>query len=248
MSLLDCNFFSQTLKLNIAMTIILPEGPIAGCPVLYLLHGRSDDHTTWQRRTALERYLDGRRLLVIMPNVHRSYYTNMAHGGCYWDFISEEVPERVQQWFSPATDRSCTFVAGLSMGGYGAFKLALTYPERFAAAASLSGALNVARRDFSTEPNEALAEWRGIFGDLAQLPGSANDLFSLAEQVTRHGVRPSLFQACGQQDYLYQENLCFRDHAKKLGLDLRYTEGPGDHNWSYWDTLIQQVLDWLPLN
>jgi putative tributyrin esterase len=243
MPLFDCNFFSQTLGLSTSLTVLAPAGPLAGCPVLYLLHGHSDDHTTWMRLTALERYHAGRRLLVVMPDVHRSYYTNMAHGGRFWDFISQEVPQVVQEWFNPSTERSATFAAGLSMGGYGAFKLALTYPECFAAAASLSGALDVAHRELPTP--EEQAEWRAIFGEPQNIPGSENDLFALVEKAAKSKPQPRLYQCCGQQDFLYQENIRFRDHTRSLGLDLTYTESPGDHNWDYWDARIQDVLAWL---
>ncbi len=246
MPLFHVDFFSQALQLSTSTIILAPPGKLAGCPVLYLLHGRSDDHTIWTRRTSLERYLDGVNLLVVMPNAHRSYYTDMAQGGRYWTFISQELPAQVQEWFAPSQERSATFAAGLSMGGYGAFKLALTHPERFGAAASLSGALDVAR-ERSSEPTEMQAEWRQVFGDPAKIAGSPNDLFALARQAAQSPQRPRLFQACGQQDFLYEDNQRFRAHAGQLGLDLTYTEGPGDHNWAYWDQMIDVLLRWLPI-
>ena len=107
------------------------------------LHGHADDHTSWQRFTSIERYAEGLNLAVVMPAVHLSFYNDMAHGGKYWQFISEEVPAVVRDLFPLSSERKDNFVAGLSMGGYGAYKLASTYPERFAAAASLSGALDI---------------------------------------------------------------------------------------------------------
>jgi putative tributyrin esterase len=148
MILNDVNFFSEVLGLNSRMIVMLPQ-PGAGATgqprhrVLYLLHGHSDDCTAWQRWTSIERYVEELNLAVIMPDAHLSFYTDMAHGGRYWTFISQELPALAQRIFPLSTDRADTFVAGLSMGGYGAFKLALAYPERFAAAASLSGALDI---------------------------------------------------------------------------------------------------------
>lgn len=249
MALIHCSFHSEALQLAVAMDLILPQ---TAClkgrklPVLYLLHGMSDDHTIWQRRTSIERYADSLGLAVVMPAVNRSFYTDMASGPRYWTFVSEEVP-RVARSFFPLSDRRRdTFVAGLSMGGYGAFKLALSHPERFAAAASLSGALDLvglaSQRDEGRQ-----AEFAGIFGDFAQLPGSVNDLLHLAAQVGKSRTQPKLYQCCGTEDFLYANNLRFRRRAARTGLKITYRQGPGEHEWGYWDRQIQEVLAWLPL-
>ena len=146
MARLHTQFRSDALQIAVSVDVILPqEACLKGRkpPVLYLLHGLSDDHSIWLRRTSIERYADVLGLAVVMPAVNRSFYADTAYGAQYWTFVSEELP-RVMHGFFPLSDkRADTFVAGLSMGGYGAFKLALTLPDRFAAAASLSGALDV---------------------------------------------------------------------------------------------------------
>ncbi len=252
MALLHTQFRSDALQIAVSVDVILPqEACLKGRkpPVLYLLHGLSDDHSSWLRRTSIERYADALGLAVVMPAVNRSFYADTAYGAQYWTFVSEELP-RVMHGFFPLSDkRADTFVAGLSMGGYGAFKLALTLPDRFAAAASLSGALDVAIiAERSANEGEA---WRrekeSVFGDLDSLRGSSHDLLYLAEQVARRKRQPKLFQCCGSEDFLYVANTTFRKHAKKLGLDLHYEDGPGAHEWGYWDENIQRVLAWLPL-
>ena len=257
MALIHCNFFSDVLGLSCSMDVILPQAttrPIgmAGVaeretfPTLYLLHGLSDDHTIWQRRTSVERYVADLSLAVVMPAVHRSFYTDMAHGYRYWTYISEELPAICRSLFPLSAQREDTFVAGLSMGGYGAFKLALRCPERFAAAASLSGATDI--QIFRDSEGDERREWENVFGDLDALPGSDNDLLHLAERVAASdGPKPRLFQWCGTEDFLYEGNIKFRDHAQALGLDLDYSEGPGGHEWGMWDAQIQNVLDWLSL-
>ncbi len=185
-------------------------------------------------------------LAVVMPAVDRSFYTDMARGNRYWTFISEELPGICRAFFPLSARREETFVAGLSMGGYGAFKLALRCPGRFAAAASLSGALDVVGL-FADRP-ERRGEWENIFGDLERLRGSDNDLFHLADRLARSdGPKPALFQWCGTEDELYPYNVRFRDHALALGLSLTYREGPGGHDWARWDEQIRNVLRWLPL-
>jgi S-formylglutathione hydrolase FrmB len=257
MILTEVRFFSEALTLGCTMHVLLPQRPSAkaqGKPrkklrTLYLLHGHSDDHTAWQRWTSIERYVEGLNLAVVMPEVHLSFYTDMVSGGKYWQFISEEVPAVVRDMFPLSARRQDNFVAGLSMGGYGAFKLALTHPERFAAAASLSGALDIAEvvRVKKEDPaNEAwLAGMRNVFGDLDKVPGSKHDLFRLARKVARSTVKPRLYQCCGTADFLHADNVRFRDAVRKLPLDLTYEEGPGEHNWAYWDKMIQNVLAWM---
>lgn len=250
MALIQCSFRSEVLQIAASMNVILPQDACQTgrkLPTLYLLHGLSDDHTMWQRRTSIERYVDGLDLAVVMPAVNRSYYTDMAHGAKYWSFVSEELPQLARSFFPLSGKRADTFVAGLSMGGYGAFKLALRHPSRFAAAASLSGALDKARRT-AASPSEWTPELEDCFGKLDELAGSEHDVFHLARKVAqRQRLRPRLYVCCGTEDFLYQDNVRFRKHAKGLGLDLTYEEGPGEHEWGYWDKQIQKVLEWLPL-
>jgi putative tributyrin esterase len=256
MALVSCHFFSDVLGLASTMTVLLPDlppgpdglpaSPSRPFPVLYLLHGLSDDHTTWQRRTALERYLQGMNLAVVMPAVQRSFYANSLTGQRYWTFISEELPAIARAYFPLSTKREETYVAGLSMGGYGAFKLALTYPDRFAAAASLSGALDIVRV-LHEEEEAGEDEFRYIFGPASDVAGGPNDLLHLAAQVARRRQRrPALYQACGTEDHLYEDNVRFHTHALALGLDITYDESPAGHTWSYWDEQIRRVLAWLP--
>lgn len=254
MALIECKFFSETIGVSSAMHVILPQ-PAQGeigvrsravadrHPTLFLLHGMSDDHTIWLRRTSIERYVSALGLAVVMPAVHRSFYTDQAHGYNYWTFVSEELPAIARSFFPLSNRREDTFVAGLSMGGYGAFKLALRRPDLFSAAASLSGALNIARR--ADEPSP---EFIDTFGDAKTVRGSDNDLLHLADDLAASdGAKPLLYQCCGTEDFLYDDNQTFRRHAESLGLPLTYEEGPGTHEWGYWDASIQRVLNWLPL-
>jgi len=257
MALVQCDFFSDALGLSTSMNVILPQksytqigmessGGKEKYPVLYLLHGLSDDHTIWLRRTSVERYAASLGLVIVMPAVQRSFYTDMDKGLNYWTFISEELPQIVRSFFPISEAREDTFAAGLSMGGYGAFKLALSHPERYAAAASLSGAVDMA--GLVKRETLDLAELKLIYGDLDKLAGSDNDLLALAERVAgAQGPKPLLYQCCGTEDFLYEDNQIFREHAGRLNLDLAYEEGPGTHEWGYWDEHIQRVLKWLPL-
>src|SRR5215208_249466 len=129
MILNEVHFFPETIGVRSAMYVLLPQRTMDDAKnkrklkyrTLYLLHGHSDDHTAWQRWTSIERYVEGLNLVVVMPDVHLSFYNDMAYGPAYWQFISEEVPTLARDMFSLSADRENNFVAGLSMGGYGAF-------------------------------------------------------------------------------------------------------------------------------
>lgn len=259
MAFIDCHFFSDTLGISTALYAVVPQ-PAAGqigmasrgrrggrYPVLYLLHGLSDDHTIWMRRTSVERYASERGVAVVMPAAGRSYYQDMASGPRFWTHISEEVPRLARAFFPLSDRREDTYVAGLSMGGYGAFRMALTHPERFAAAGSFSGALDIVERVRPTrgESPDWARETVSMFGPRRKPAGTPSDLFALAKGVAQsRGPKPRLFQWCGTEDFLYQDNLRFRDHAQQLKLSLSYRESPGNHSWQYWDVQILEFLKW----
>ncbi|MFE9870951.1 alpha/beta hydrolase [Micromonospora sp. NPDC005686] len=254
MAHIRCDFFSEALGMGTSMTVLLPDHGAAGIgmpgaaaggdpPVLYLLHGLTDDDTVWTRRTSIERYVAPLGLAVVMPQVQRSFYCDEVHGNRYWTYLSAELPEVCRSFFRLSTRRDDTFVAGLSMGGYGAVKWALRHPERFAAAATLSGALDVTRRrHHPTHPVDP-AVWHTVWGD-GPVPAD-DDTVGLLQ---RSGDDlPALYVACGTEDFLYEDNLRFLDVARERDVPVTVDFGPGDHDWAYWDARISDVLAWLPL-
>jgi putative tributyrin esterase len=257
MALAHFDFFSEVLGMSMGMDVVLPQASVmrigmegdepAGLfPCLLLLHGLSDDHTVWQRRTSIERYAARYGLAVAMPSVHRSFYTDMDAGYPYWRYISEEIPAILQRYFPISPRREDNFVAGLSMGGYGAFKLGLRCPDRFAAAASLSGCLDLGLKVDEEEVDVGL-DFRLVFGG-QPVPGTANDLLTVATELVAGATPPpQLYQCCGTDDFLYAQNQSFKRHAELIGLPVDYHEGPGAHTWDYWDARIQDVLAWLPI-
>lgn len=262
MAFLDFHFFSEALGITCAAHMLIPQptsrqiGMAGGVrrekyPTLYLLHGLSDDHTIWTRRTSIERYAAEKNLAVVMPAVGRSFYQDTAGGAKYWTFVSEELPALCEQFFPLSGAREQRFAAGLSMGGYGALRLGLACPEKFAAAASLSGALDLARRLREAGRPGALmnrAEYVGVFGPELRGAGTDADLFFLAEKLAASTApRPRFYVACGTDDAMLEESRAFHGHLDALHLATAYRESPGGHDWSYWDAEIQRVLDWLPL-
>ncbi|MFE4712044.1 MULTISPECIES: alpha/beta hydrolase family protein [Bacillales] len=258
MALIECRFYSEVLGLSTSMTVILPQTTTSQIgmsnvtrgelhPTLYLLHGLSDDDSIWLRRSSIERYVAEMGIAVVMPQVHHSFYTDMAMGGQYWTFISEELPALARSFFPLSHKREDNFVAGLSMGGYGAFKLGLRKPESFAAVASLSGSLDIAQHFKNTDDPAAKRGYQMIFGE-KDVAGTPDDLLWLLKELDQsQGPKPAFYQCCGTEDFLYENNLSFRDACRKTTLSLTYDEGPGEHEWGYWDAKIRDVLAWLPL-
>lgn len=258
MALFHVNFYSDILGMCMQMDVIIPEASQGigissqrkdgKFPTLYLLHGMSDDHTIWQRRTSIERYATEKGIAVVMPTTHLAWYTDTQYGLRYWKFISEELPSKCHSFFAGMSDkREDTFAAGLSMGGYGAMKLGLAASETFAAVASLSGGLDAVECASGKEGIDKDL-WRGIFGKPRKIKGSENDLFYLAETLAKSGKSmPKIYMWCGTEDFLYLQNRRMKAHLERLGYDLTYEESHGDHQWKYWDEKIQTVLEWLPI-
>jgi putative tributyrin esterase len=249
---LRCDFVADSLGLATSMTVLLPQpsrtriGVAGGAgddppPVLYLLHGLSDDDTAWTRNTSIERYAEQLGLAVVMPQVHRSFYTDQAYGGDYRTFLTRELPDVVHRFFRVATEPERTFVAGLSMGGYGALGWALSEPDRFAAAASLSGALDVPEWSRGLGREEDPRIWERIFDGAEPL-----DVFALLERIDP-AAAPALYVCCGTGDPLLDGSTRFAAQAARTGLDVTESFTEGVHEWGYWDARIRDVLAWLPL-
>ena len=250
MALLHVTYFSEALNVQTSVDVILPEikqgigvdaAQEEALPkVLYLLHGYSDDHTIWQRRTSVERYASSRNLAIIMPGVSHSFYCNEEYGEKYWDFVSDELPKMMHRFFRLSDKPEDTFVAGLSMGGYGAMKLALNFPERFGAAASFSGAVDIA-----STSRTRLANWKRITGGKS-IKGTDCDLFHLAKTKAEEPHKPRLYVSCGTADFLYGQHQKFIPMLKKQGWDVTHYEEPdATHAWSFWDQEIRKFINFI---
>ncbi|MDY0294397.1 MAG: alpha/beta hydrolase family protein [Acholeplasmataceae bacterium] len=247
MAFLTLHIRSNALDLNTTVNVIIPQDikKDEKLKVLYLLHGYIGDHTDWVRYTSIERYSWNYRYAIIMPAVNNSYYMDTVSGLNYFTYVSKELPELMASLFPISTKREDTYVAGLSMGGYGALKIALTYPDRYAKAASLSGALDIdeIKRLANEQPRN---EWfNAVFG-LKPSQNTPTDLKYLIDLHLKHDVvLPDLYVACGTEDFLYQDNLKFKEFLEKRHVKHHYEESPGVHDWAFWDQYIQKVLAWL---
>lgn len=229
---------SDVLGQGIDINVLGPDKINKKTAVMYLLHGRSDDCNAWLNSTRLTSYAEKYNFLIVMPEVRLSYYADEYMGQKYWTYLTEELTEKVENWFN-VNPKAKRFVAGLSMGGYGAFKWALNYPDYFAGAASLSGAMDVLdlwSRDVMRDD-----EFKRVFQSKRQFSKSENNLMYLVKnQKYNEGY---FLQMCGTEDFLIEDNRRFNKLAEKQIKHYDYVEQAGDHNWDYWDMTIQIVLE-----
>lgn len=193
------------------------------------------------RKTNIDRYAAERGIAVIMPEVQKSYYTDMVYGFDYFSYVSDELPKLCRKMFGLSPRREDTFVAGVSMGGYGALKCALKRPDVFSACAGVSGAIDIKSRvlDFKNRP-----EMRCAFGNPA-IFSSDDDLFELAKKATHNNLKQRFFICCGTEDSKLCESRRFKDTLKGLNIDSTYEESRGGHDWAYWESVLPQVLDFF---
>ncbi len=262
MAYLQVDFNSGILGRGTSMNVLLPQRSRSmvrddpdgryHVPVLFLLHGMSDNHTSWMRWTNIERYAEKAEIAVVMPNADLSWYADMAVGRAYRTFIGRELVETVRAMFPVISPRyEDTWIAGCSMGGYGCMSVGLTYPETFSKIAPISGALLPLQLaeggesyGYCGRPNRF---WEDIFGDLTAFDGSKNDLLALARDIVSKGrPMPKIYQTVGTADFLYKDNAAMHTALREIGMDVTYEEFPDAyHDWHFWDEFIKPVLRWL---
>lgn len=259
MALVHVGFFSEALGMCVNCDVILPQRSRAligmqtadagSRKVLWLLHGASDDQTIWQRRTSIERYAAPLGLAVVMPSAHLSSYADMAHGGKFFTYIADELPQIMHRFFGFSTAREDNYIAGLSMGGAGCLKIGLARPDRYAAIGCLSAGASNFRK--AAMQNEAYARrQKMVYGNRA-LEGTEEDTRGNAERLVKNGgALPRIYHACGSEDFLLQNAHDTRDFFMSFEgnpFDYVYEENPGAHTWEFWDEHIQHFLKYLGL-
>ena len=268
MALMQVDFFSKVLGMCCQCNVILPQSEqgigVTGSgeltekkvPTLWLLHGASDDHTIWLRRTSIERYVAPLGIAVVMPAAHLSSYCNMKYGKRYYDYFTEELPAILRDFFPLSDRREDNFVAGLSMGGYGALKMGFGRPDLYSAIGCFSAG-NMPYREEGTRffrgerASGGASRSMACFGTESRkdLIGDENaDVFAMIEKSLAKGeTMPRVFHACGTED-LGVENARFTQRTireKYPQIEYEYREGPGAHTWEFWDEWIQKYLAWL---
>lgn len=264
MAFIQMNIFSNALMRSVPVNVILPVDKLLTGIVpfedkqeqkpfrtLYLLHGAFGSHTDWILGSSILRYAEKHSLAVVMPAGENSFYVDHpAPGRGYGEFVGRELVELSRRIFPLSHKREDTFIGGLSMGGYGALRNGLKYNDTFSAIISLSGALHtdelaatVTEEGFPLGTKSYL---ESCFGSLDGLLGSDNDPRALVAKLKKEGSPlPRIYMACGTRDRLIEANRSMAEFLKAQGAELTYAEGPGGHEWDFWDAHIKNALDWL---
>ena len=275
MSLLNLNFESRCLNGNTEVTVILPDLPREDEPekfylsgrkykVLWLLHGTFGDHTDWLRKSNIELYATEKDLCVVMASALNSNYSNWPDalmGYNMYDFLIKELMPLVYGWLPVSDRREDNFIAGLSMGGRGTIKFAVNFPEKFAAAATLSAApvdfselAPGAKGAFRDTEEPRLRETIKNAGGLDAYINSEENVWAILDRYAAGGEAelaklPRLMFACGEDDFLYENFKAFRAHCEETGLPAEWLTLPGyKHEWRFWDLAIQRALTFFGLD
>lgn len=259
MLLNKCNFFSKVLASHVDVDILLPslsdnDAYLAKSltdvyrtkkyPVLYLLHGALDDHTMWLRHSLIEEYAEQAEIAVVMPSGQNMFYTNAKYGLNYFDFIAKELPLMVRTYFPISTEREHSFIAGPSMGGYGASKCALRCPDQYAAFADLSGAVDpVELKPLMESMGFDFFRYDLIWGNVENEKGSDDDVYKLADDLAGKPDKPKAYIYCGEDDpNNYEMNYRFYQRLTEDGFTASFQGGPGVHDFRYWDRCISDFI------
>ena len=229
---------TDALHRSTQVYVLLPDHRTPGEKLrsLYYLHGYSANPSKILEGFPLERYAEKYHVAIILPDVQKSFYCNLPDGMNYYDYVAKDLPLILEEMLGLSPRPEDRFLSGISMGGYGTLKLALTESGRYAAAAALSpvGDLNLIPNFFG----------RYAFYDLAEKPviPPTEDLCALAEHCER---RPRLYISIGTEDFLYKSVQPLREKLTGLQYDFTYCQRPGQHDWDFWKDEMEPSFRFL---
>ena len=245
----ESKLIGKTLPYNIILPRDYNTARTSRYSVIYLLHGLGGHYNDWLVRTNIADYAAWYRLIVVMPEGDNSWYIDSANVPTdkYESYILQELIPDVQERYRTIEARYGRAIAGLSMGGYGAFKFGLKYPDRFAFVGSMSGAF--AATHYTENETGKGATWETflkVFGPVGSEARQKNDLFELLQQVTLGQVTslPYFYFDCGTEDAprIFNANHELDERMLQKKIPHEYRELPGNHSWGYWDSQVQEVL------
>lgn len=251
MAKFTCNFISYILKRAVDITVVIPSTTIPEAlrmeqdekipkkmhtkqekyPVLYLLHGMGNNHSTWGGYSNVEMYAEERNLAVVMISGENKSYINSSDGDRYFDFIEDELPDFICGMFPVSSKREDTYIAGLSMGGYGALVHGLSHPEKYAAVGAFSAPI-----DMMTSLLDKTGNWKKY------------DPRFLVENLVEKGSKlPQLYLACGEKDQFFEDCKRFAVYLKEKEVEAEWVSFPEyKHEWRFWNMILEKYMDYIP--
>jgi len=255
MALVHVSTFSTSLKRNQEFHVLLPDGREAAVlrrsPVLVLLHGYAGNHHDWLLGSDIARHVQDRGLVVVLPSGGNHFYLDdeeMEELHSQW--VVDELPRTIETLFGIAWDQRRWYLGGYSMGGYGALRNGLAFPDRFGGLIGLSSALitrgTATMTPGTRTPYAGYGYYRRVFGDLGTLVGSDRDVEALVTRLAQSAARfPRLFLACGTEDFLLEDNRSFQRCLEKQGVPHLAIEAPGGHDFAFWSAHIALAIAWM---
>lgn len=256
------SFFSTALARITSFRIILPNDvPVfvkMGNPhyerptkVLFLLHGYSGCDTDWLYNAPVQELSGKYNLAIVLPNGENAFYLDAKETGRqYGTFIGEELVNYVRTTFGLSDKAEDTFIGGYSMGGFGALHTALAYNHTFGKAVALSSALIIHQiKIMEPDSKDGIANYeyyKRIFGDLAKAEKSENNPEVLVSKILENNDKlPEMYLAIGTEDFLYEHNQIFKKFLEKKQVEFEYHEGPGAHDFVFWNQHLEPSIQWL---
>ena len=245
---------SKLMKREMPYRVVLPvnynnSGEKTFYPVVYLLHGLTGHFDNWTNQGNVGEYAAKYNFIIVTPEGNNGWYTDSASipNDKYESYIIQELIPEIEKKYRVLKDRNHRIIAGLSMGGYGAVKFGLKYPEMFSLVGSFSGALGAGtwtQKEIGTKgviPESLLA----VFGIETSETRQKNDVFKLVSEMPAEKIKnlPFVYLSCGTEDFLYQNNRNFDDLLLEKKIPHEFLESPGIHDWKFWTAQIQEFLE-----
>lgn len=248
MALYQYQVNSKILGYPVDMCTWLPDGDLTDVPVLWMLHGANSECTEWFRETRLQSYLRGRKLAVVTVSVYNGFYVDMHYGPAYATFLEQEWVDTVRTLFPCLSlTRDKNYLAGASMGGFGAVRLAVNRPDLFCKVGSFAGSIEMAtiveRYERGIQPGGDDFVW--AFGDHHNMTANSNDPIVMARKCVQNGNMPEVYMVCGRDDFGYALNTIARDDLRLVGASVTWVETEGIHSFDAWDPQLPAFLCWL---
>jgi len=243
----DVTLRSSALNREMKYRVVFPADIAAGQKLqqVYLLHGGGGGFRDWTNYSDVARFAES-GLFLVMPEGNSSYYTNSVAQpeDRYEDYIMKDLISDVESRFPVATGRSNRAIVGVSMGGFGAVKIALKHPESFAFVGGISSAIDVPRRSFSIKRWQQSRHYTAIFGPAGSPTRRENDPFVLARSASLE-TAPYFFLTCGEQEGLLPANREFAELLAQRHLKFEFHTMAGGHNWNQWNAWLPRLFDRL---
>ena len=235
---------SSVLGRSISVRFIIPEGE--NLPCLFLLHGYDGNQDEWYEKSNIVRVAAEYNLVVVMPGCGNGYYEDTHED--MPRFLGDELLAYVRGELPVSDLPEKTYIAGVSMGGFGAILVGSKYNHAFGKMASLSGAFiihDIAIGNPGVLRNADVNYFRSVFGDFSSLEGSSRDPIAEAVRTAKADPLPKICILCGENDILYEANKEAVHDLVKNEIPVVWYSVSGNHSWSLWNDMMPHVVRWL---